>query len=83
MIFLTRALRVLKSIWPSVRGAWVSGGVPGRIAVSGVALTLLLILVWVLASRVVGRRGRAYVSEHFDWSTVTAELETIYDGLLA
>ena len=30
-----------------------------------------------------GRRARAYVSEHFDWSTVTAELETIYDGLLA
>ena len=30
-----------------------------------------------------GQRGRAYVSEHFDWSTVAAELETIYDGLLA
>lgn len=30
-----------------------------------------------------GQRGRAYVSEHFDWSMVAAELETIYDGLLA
>ena len=29
-----------------------------------------------------GQRGRAYVSTYFDWSTVTAELETIYDGLL-
>ncbi len=30
-----------------------------------------------------GARGRAYVSEHFDWLAVTAELESIYDGLLA
>ena len=28
-------------------------------------------------------RGRAYVCEHFDWLSVTAELETIYDGLLS
>ena len=28
-------------------------------------------------------RGRAYVCEHFDWSSVTAELETIYDGLVS
>jgi len=27
-------------------------------------------------------RGRAYVCEHFDWASVTAELETIYDGLI-
>jgi glycosyltransferase involved in cell wall biosynthesis len=29
-----------------------------------------------------GQRGRAYVCEHFDWSTVAAELETVYDGLI-
>ena len=27
--------------------------------------------------------GRAYVCDHFDWLSVTAELETIYDGLLS
>jgi lipoprotein-releasing system permease protein len=59
MSFLVRALRVLKSVWPSIRGAWVSGGVPGRIAVSGLALTLLLILGWVLAGRIWGKRGRS------------------------
>jgi glycosyltransferase involved in cell wall biosynthesis len=30
-----------------------------------------------------GDRGRSYVCEHFDWWTVTGELETIYDGLLS
>jgi glycosyltransferase involved in cell wall biosynthesis len=30
-----------------------------------------------------GARGRAYVSEHFDWWMVTGELETIYNGLLS
>jgi glycosyltransferase involved in cell wall biosynthesis len=28
-------------------------------------------------------RGRAYVSEHFDWVAVAVELEKIYDGLLS
>ena len=59
MSSLHRVLRALKSVWPSLHSAWVAGGVPGRIAVSGVALTLLVVVVWVLAGRICGKRGRS------------------------
>ncbi len=46
------------------------------------AAAILAVLRDPLLQSSLGQHGRTYVCEHFDWSQVAAELESIYDGLI-
>jgi glycosyltransferase involved in cell wall biosynthesis len=59
----------------------------GGIVVTGeaaaVARGLNLLLADPAASYAMGAAGRAYVSARYDWSSVAASMEDLYDSLLS
>jgi glycosyltransferase involved in cell wall biosynthesis len=61
-----------------------SGGgivVPGEPA--AIARGLAMLLEDPATSRAMGSAGRAYVSAHYDWTTISATMETLYRSILS